>query len=210
MRILLVDDHPLFREGLRLMLASLDAGAQILQAGSAEEALQMAPTTAPVDLILLDFKLPGMSGLEALDPIRTAYSDARLVILSGETAPAGVNASIEAGAMGYIPKTSSPEVLMSALRLVMSNGVYLPAEIMLAAQVSEQRDERQPRPSLTDRQHAVLKLLVEGAPNKRIAQLLNIGEATVKTHIAGVFRALGVRNRTEAVYASARLGLQFY
>jgi len=210
MRLLLIDDHTLFREGLSLILSGLRADLMLLQAGSCEEAAELANADEQVDLILLDMKLPGVSGVAALKMIRAMFAGTRVIIVSGECTPQDVNAAIEAGAMGYIPKTSSPNLLMSALGVVMANGVYLPAEIMLAARASGINGngaQANAIVALTDRQCDVLRLLVEGAPNKRIARLLDISEATVKTHLAAVFRLLDVHNRTEAVYAAARLGL---
>lgn len=215
MKVLIVDDHPLFREGLRFLLASLDPAAEVVQAGSYEAIEPMAMVPETVDLVLLDLMLPGLRSIDAIAEVRRVFVRARIVVLSSDTAPETVSASIEAGAMGYVPKTASPEVLLSALRLILANGVYLPAEIMLAARVTDHGQGQghghsldQKFSILTNRQRSVLRLLVQGAPNKCIARDLNIGEATVKTHVAAVFKSLGVKNRTEAVYASAKFGLR--
>ena len=213
MRVLVVDDHTLFRQGLRFMLINLCQDVLVVESGSCEEACKFAGEEGTFDLILLDLQLPGISGLRAVAEIRTTFPSARLVVLSGDTSPQSVDASIEAGAMGYVPKTVTSDVLLSALRLILSNGVYLPAEIMRAARVTDRGGASTmggnfDATQLTERQRAVLKLLVQGAPNKRIARQLEIGEATVKTHVAAVLKALDVHNRTEAVYATAHLGLR--
>jgi len=212
MRLLLIDDHTLFREGLRLILSGLRSDLTLLLAESCEAAADLANADERFDIILLDMKLPGVSGIEAIKMIRAMFSDARVIVVSGECTPADVSAAIDAGAMGYIPKTSSPELLMSALGVVIAKGVYLPSEIMLAIRgaggVNGRETPADSIAQLTDRQRDVLRLLVEGAPNKRIARLLNISDATVKTHVAAVFRVLGVRNRTETVYATARMGIK--
>ncbi|MBB5017956.1 DNA-binding NarL/FixJ family response regulator [Chitinivorax tropicus] len=217
MKILVIDDHHLFREGLRYMLQSLDQQVSVTQCGSVEEAEQLASERQDIDVILLDMRLPGKCEIDAVDAVHMAYPDARLVVLSGETSPDLVNMAIGAGAMGYIPKTTSPDVMLSALRLILANGIYLPADILLAARVSQpvaeviehEVDENCSLDELSDRQREVLRLLIHGAPNKRIATELDIGEATVKSHLTAVFKALGARNRTEAVYAAARAGIRF-
>ncbi|HEY3698913.1 MAG TPA: response regulator transcription factor [Spongiibacteraceae bacterium] len=209
MKILLVDDHPLFREGLKFMLRDLDSNIDILQASALEEAAESHYNPAP-DLILLDMKLPGISGIDAIRAVRAWLPTSRVVVLSGEVSLEIVNGAIEAGAMGYIPKTASPEVLLGALRLILANGVYLPVEIMRAAEASAASAiNEHTHVTLTARQLSVLQMVIQGAANKTIARTLNIGEATVKTHVGAVLRILGARNRTEAVYVAAKNGIRF-
>ena len=215
MDILLVDDHALFREGLKFLLQQLDTKLALDEAGSCLQALERTATRR-YDLILLDLNMPGMNRLDALGALRDAVPDAPVVVLSGEGDPAVVRAAIERGAMGFIPKSATPEVLIQALRLVLAHGVYLPMELLNvaspAAAVSPAAvaDPASVRvlPGLTPRQMDVLRCVIQGKPNKVIARDLDVSEATIKVHVSSVLRALGTRNRTEAVYAAAKMGLR--
>src|ERR1700687_3002845 len=132
MNILLIDDHALFREGLKFLLRSLDAALEVDEAGNCAKALEHAAARS-YDLVLLDLKMPGVEGLDALVALRDAISAVPLVVLSGEDNPGVIRAAIERGAMGFIPKSSTPEVLVQALRLVLAHGVYLPPAVLDAA-----------------------------------------------------------------------------
>ena len=209
MKLLVVDDHALFREGLKLLLSSLDPDVKLDEAGDLVQALKLADD-ANFDLILLDLKMPGPNGLDALAAMRDATAGVPIVVLSGEDDPALIRAAIEGGAMGFIPKSSTPEVLIQALRLVLAHGVYLPPLALgaraAAALPAGAADIK--LPGITDRQMDVLRCVIQGKPNKVIARDLDISEGTVKLHLSAVFRALGAHNRTEAVYAAAKLGLR--
>jgi DNA-binding NarL/FixJ family response regulator len=215
MHILLIDDHALFREGLKFLLRSLDAALEVDEASDCAKALEHA-TARSYDLVLLDLKMPGVAGLDALAALREAIPAAPLVVLSGEDNPGVVRAAIERGAMGFIPKSSTPEVLIQALRLVLAHGVYLPPAVLDAAgpastasSAASQANEGQTTlPGLTPRQMEVLRCVIQGKPNKIIARELDVSEGTVKAHLSSVLHALGTRNRTEAVYAAAKLGLR--
>ncbi|MEX0744566.1 MAG: response regulator transcription factor [Phycisphaeraceae bacterium] len=213
MRILLVDDHALFREGLKFLLRSLDAELELEEAGDCAQALEQA-SRQDYDLVLLDLKLPGVNGMDALRALREAVPTTPLVVLSGEEDPHVVREAIERGAMGFIPKSSTPEVLIQALRLVLARGVYLPPTVLNsraapAPGASPQADNAAARLlGLTPRQADVLRCVIQGKPNKIIARELDISEGTVKAHLSSVMHALGAHNRTEAVYAAAKLGLR--
>jgi DNA-binding NarL/FixJ family response regulator len=215
MNILVIDDHALFREGLKFLLRSLDAGLQVDEAGNCAKALEHAAARS-YDLVLLDLKMPGVEGLDALAALRDAAPAAPLVVLSGEDNPGVVRAAIERGAMGFIPKSSTPEVLIQALRLVLARGVYLPPAVLGAVGTTSPSSPETPPAtagqsalsSLTPRQMDVLRCVIQGKSNKIIARELDVSEGTVKAHLSSVLRALGTRNRTEAVYAAAKLGLR--
>src|SRR5262249_13070552 len=132
MNVLLIDDHALFREGLKFLLGSLDSALHVDEAGDCAKAREHAAARGH-DPVLLDPQLPGGAGLDPLAPLRDAIPAAPLVVLSGEESPAVVRAAIERGAMGFIPKSSTPEVLIQALRLVLARGVYLPPAVLDAA-----------------------------------------------------------------------------
>jgi DNA-binding NarL/FixJ family response regulator len=210
MRILIVDDHALFRQGLRFLLRDLDPDLEVSEAADCNQALALAEN--PFNIVLLDLHMPGMVGLQALDMVREAFEASRIVVLSGEEDPRLVRKAIDGGAAGFIPKSSTPEVLLSALRLVLADGIYLPKVALknlgeqdapLVAEIDHDRLST----TLSERQVDVLRKAVQGKANKVIARELGISEGTVKAHLSAAFRALGVRNRTEAVYAAARSGI---
>lgn len=212
MRILLIDDHDLFREGLKYLLPVLDDGVQYYEAGSMDSALQL-DTEIAIDLVLLDFYMPGVNGLEALDRCRERFESASLVVVSGEEDPRIIRSAIERGAAGFIPKSSSREVLVTALKVVLGGGTWLPGHALPQAAnlqwpqnqtVATDDAARQ----LSRRQFEVLMKAVQGKSNKTIAKELDISDHTVKAHLSVAFRTLGVQNRTEAVYAAAKLGFQ--
>lgn len=212
-RILLIDDHDLFREGLKYLLPVLDDKVQYFEAGSMDEALRFAGDL-PVDLILLDYYMPGVNGFDALETCRARFEDATLVILSGEEDPRIIRQSIERGASGFIPKSSSREELVAALKLVLAGGTFLPrnalrpVQQMHAAADPAGGSEGDMIARLSRRQFEVLMKAVLGKSNKVIAKELDISDHTVKAHLSVAFRTLGVQNRTEAVYATAKLGIQ--
>ena len=210
MRILQIDDHSLFAEGLRILLKDFDPTVQQIWCDSCEAAL-LQPEPAKVELILLDYYLPGLSGVKALAKLRDYYPNAPITVVSSLDDSRDIRQIIDAGAAGFISKTSTFAVLSAALRLVMAGGTYLPPEVIEKNPVENsdnQRDgqQRQGLDRLSQRQREVLMQLVQGKPNKVIARTLNISEHTVKAHISASFKLLGVSNRTEAVYAAAKLG----
>lgn len=208
MRVLLVDDHALVREGLRLLLQDLDKDIELHEAGNCDEALALVADHA-YDLILLDLKMPGVEGLDALTILRDRYPEFPVVILSGEGTPRLVRGAIEAGCMGFIPKTSSHQLFETALKLVLAGGVYLPPDVLESEGPQDRTDcsGTETIAGLSSRQLQVLHCVIEGKPNKVIARELDVSEHTVKAHLSAVFRTLGVHNRTEAVYAAAKLGV---
>lgn len=212
MRILIVDDHALFREGLKFLLRDLDDELNISEAADCQQAAALSGEG--FDLILLDLHMPGIADLDALDAMRKTFEATRIVVLSGEEDPRQVRRAIDSGAAGFVPKSSTPEVLLNALRLILGGGIYLPPmalrglpdapEARPGNHVSRERIAE----ALSGRQVDVLNKAVQGKPNKVIARELGISEATVKAHLSAAFRVLNVHNRTEAVYAAARLGLR--
>lgn len=216
MRILLVDDHELFREGLKWLLSGLDGHLQFVEADSLEGIASLAKQGDDVfDIVLLDLYLPDSEGLKSLRLARDMLPDATTVVLSSRDDPRFVGAAMQQGAAGFVPKSSTREVLIAALRLILAGGVYLPPHVLGSDAASAEpdpapdADAHQPQEAalqhLTARQRDVLKLAVEGKVNKIIARELDISEATVKPHLSASFRALGVKNRTEASFKVAEL-----
>jgi DNA-binding NarL/FixJ family response regulator len=215
MKILVVDDHPLIREAVQGVIARLEPGATVHAVGDSEKGFAIAEREPDLDLVLLDLNVPGLSGIPGLKAWRSRCPDVPVVVLSSAEDRATVLAAIGAGAAGFIPKSSPNEVMLSALRLVLAGGKYLPPEALAPVEPLDAKAARKPGPralsletlGLTDRQAQVLKLVAEGKPNKLICRELGLAERTVKAHISAVFRALGVTTRTQAALAAAKLGL---
>ena len=213
--ILLVDDHTLFRQGLKFLLDDLASDITFYEAETCDQALDFSHQD-DIDLILLDYHFPqGLSEHLALKEIKKSFEQTTVVVLSSEDDPNIVSAAIEAGAAGFIPKSSTPEILIAALKLILAGGIYLPsfAPIPTAPQKPKVHKEKsgtfaQFSEQLTERQQQALMGAIKGKPNKVIARELNIAEGTVKAHLSVAFKVLDVKNRTEAVYMAAQLGLK--
>ena len=215
MKILVVDDHPLILEALKQVLRDLSPDIEVLEARDATQAIEQTRAHPDTTLVLLDLTLPRTHGLELLGELRSVAPDVPVVVLSATEDRETVLRAINDGAMGFIPKTAKTEVLIAALRLVFSGGVYLPPSVFAgpANAVSEPRPvspgPRSPREAgLTERQAQVLALLVQGKSNKLICRALDLAEGTVKIHVTAILRALHVSNRTEALVAVSRMGLR--
>ena len=207
MKALLIDDHPLFVEGIRGILQRLDDVIDIQTSGSCEEALALTENDDDFDLVLLDLNLPGVSGLDGIQQLRHQLPATPIVLLSASEDRNKVLRAIELGAKGYIPKSSTPDVIISALQLVLSGGVYLPMAVLDTVNTSQSKTSNADGQTLTPRQADVLALLAEGHTNKAIAKQLAMAENTVRVHVSAILRFLGVENRTEAGVAAARMGL---
>lgn len=200
--VLVVDDHPIVTLVMIERARAAFPGAQVIPAGSVAEALALARVGGGVDVVLLDLGLPGCSGIEALVRMRTAYPEARVVVVSAFEERALILASLAAGASGYIPKTSTPRVVAAALALVAQGGVYVPPQA-----IGHERGSASPI-GLTGRQLDVLRLIARGLANKEIAQNLRIAKDTVKQHAKAVYTALGVHRRAQAGHAALQRGIK--
>lgn len=208
MKLLLIDDHALFRDGLTLLIQSrLDlteyGGVQVLEADGVREALSLVMRQPDVDLVLLDLGLTDGQSVETLIEWRKHVPHIPVVVLSADDRPATIMATIDHGASGFIPKTVDAAVMLGALRHVMSGGVFLPALPADAAIASDPVAEL----GLSERQIDVLRLLIDGLSNKEICRALSLSESTVKTHLSAIFRKLDVSSRTQAVMRVARAGI---
>jgi DNA-binding NarL/FixJ family response regulator len=216
MKILIVDDHELIREAMRQALKQLDANIEVVEAANCADALVLADQHPDLNLILLDIRLPGTSGLDALGKFRERHPAIPVVVLSGSESRDDVMRAIDGGAMGFIPKSQPSRVMINALRLVLAGGVYLPVEILgmpatgvAATNPPAAGATRVPADfGLTGRQSEVLALLVQGKPNKIICRELGLAEGTVKIHVTAILKALGVTNRTQAVIAVSQFGMK--
>lgn len=202
MRVLLVDDHVMFSESLRMLLQDLQPGVTCVTANSIAGAVV---TPGPFDLVLLDYSLPDSQGGDGLARVLAAHEDATVAMLSGETGPALVQELVALGAAGFISKSSDTQTLLDALEVMLAGGVYLPPAALVGPAVNS--EVAQAVAKLSPRQMECLLKLVQGKPNKTIAREMNVAESTVKTHLAVAFKSLEVRSRSEAVYLAAKLGL---
>ena len=229
MKVLLIDDHPLILSALQTVIASLDEGVEMVGVETAAAARQRLKDQDDFDLVLLDLQLGDASGFDVLEEFRSVYPALPVVVISASDRASDVIRSIDMGAMGFVPKRSSTEVLSQALRLVMSGGIYVPpmslgseAPPPAAPEVNSQAARLQQisqlatateyqmqagleNLSLTPRQTDVLALLLQGKPNKIIARELGVSVETVKDHVAAVLKALGVNSRTQAVLAVSQM-----
>lgn len=215
MKILIADDHHLILEGVKSKLAELGDDVVFEVAMTIDEVhAQMCADSLP-DLLIMDLSMPGANGLDHVVEVRERFPCLPLVMLSGSEDSQQMKALLALGVRGYIPKSYSPDIMLSAVRLVLSGGVYVPPmlltpDVSMSVKPAPDAQDQQGsldglRTLLTNRQIDVLKLLSQGKPNKSIARDLNISEGTVKIHLAAIFRALNVRNRVEAVVASQQL-----
>lgn len=199
-KLLIVDDHPLFRDGLAALLCQASADTVVRQAASAEEALRTVDEEI-FDAMFMDLVMPGLCGEPAIREFARRHPDLPVVVLSSSESPSDVRRVINAGASGYIPKSATAQTVVSALQLVLSGNIYVPPLLVSAAARAADHDLQDgPRSlaQLTDRQVDVLRYLRDGLSNKEISANLGIAEKTVKVHIAAIFKTLNVVNRTQA------------
>lgn len=206
MKILIADDHALFREGMCHVLGGLGESVTLLQAAECESALQHATDHPDLDLVLLDLNMPGKNGFAVLDTFANRYPALPVVILSASNQRNDIQRALDAGALGFIPKDTTSAVMLSALRLVLSGGIYVPPAIAISAE-SEYKKPQHDKHHFTPRQLETLAFLAQGYSNKEIARDLSLSEATVKMHVTAIFKILGVSNRTQAVLAVEKSGL---
>ena len=208
MKILIVDDHALVREGLCQVLKGLDEQVEVLQSGDCAHAFIMANQHPDLDLVLLDFHLPDMTGLEALGLLGKSHPELPVVILSGSFNLHIVRQVMKSGAAGFIPKSGVSTELLLALRRVLAGEIYYPTELMLslAAPTMGQVDDELPTFPLTPRQEEVLQLLMDGLANKEISRILDLSAETTKNHVTAVLRHFAVKTRVQAVIAATDQG----
>ncbi|MDQ0036690.1 DNA-binding NarL/FixJ family response regulator [Variovorax boronicumulans] len=210
MHVLIVDDHPLFRQGLRALLSALDPGLETTDVSAVPDVRALHAAGYRPELVLLDMNLPGVSKMDALRDVKALFDEASVVVVSADEDPTLIRSAIDAGAAGYIPKTTDATITIQALRLVLSDGIYLPsialdalpeAPVRVVPPAGSEPGEFSPR------QRAVLRCLLQGKANKVIARELDMAEGTVKAHLWAVYQALGVNSRTQAMYRAHELGI---
>jgi DNA-binding NarL/FixJ family response regulator len=216
MKFLVVDDHELIREAMRRVLEQLDSNAAILEAADSRQAMLLIEENNGLDLILLDLNLPDRDGFSVLVELRKSYPSVAVVVMSAQQDHDSVVKALNLGALGFIPKSATRKVILGALQLVMSGGIYIPPQALPSEQpplTPTPAPTSQAKPEtggdkvspadlgLTGRQIDVLALIMQGKSNKAICRVLDLSEPTVKSHVSAILRALNVSNRTEIVVA---------
>ena len=211
MKILVADDHPLYREAVRVQIERLFDEVSVFEVPSLEEASALASgPEAPFDLFLIDFSMPGMS-LAALTQLTQAHPGVPIAVISGTADAGDVRATIQAGARGFIPKTASGKHFAHAIELLLAGGSSVPADLMLALDEPEKeaiKDDAPGRPEwlavLTARELDVLKALTRGLSNKEVGRELGLAEVTIKLHLRSIFRKMGARSRSDAAVIATK------
>lgn len=205
-RIIIVDDHPLFRDALRQALSDRFDALEIAEAGSLEALSETLEAAAETDLVLLDLTMPGVKGFSGLLYLRAQYPEIPVVIVSANEDPSAIRRCIEFGASGFITKSLSVDTIRDAVAAVLEGNVWTPPDLDLAAAGSDETADLVARlATLTPQQVRVLMMLSEGLLNKQIAYTLGVSEATVKAHVSAILQKLGVDSRTQAVIAVNRI-----
>jgi DNA-binding NarL/FixJ family response regulator len=202
MKLLVIDDHPVVRQGLCALLEQSLQETVVLWAGSSEEGLALAEVNADLDAAFLDLMMPGLGGMTAIKIFGEKYPALPVIVLSSSEDPDDVRRALAFGALGYVPKSAGPQTILSALRLVLAGEIYVPPLVLLSATATAEiippRGGATAIDELTARQKEVLMLLARGLQNKEIGEMLGLADKTVKTHVTAIFRTLRVINRTQA------------
>jgi DNA-binding NarL/FixJ family response regulator len=201
----LADDHPIVRSALIAALRGLGPEVRFVEAHDAPSTLALVDANPDLDLLLMDLHMPGVQGLDIAREIRALAPAVPLAIVTAEDDATVVAALLGLGICGFIPKTDSPNIIVSAVRLMLDGGIYVPPRLLKLDGVAAKGTSRAAaKLGLTERQLEVVRLLACGQSNKAIARQLGVTEGTIKVHLLGVFRALNVRNRTAAVVSAQR------
>ncbi len=204
-KFIIADDHPLFRGALRQTLEARFDDVRILEAGALDDVTQILASDEEIDLVLLDLSMPGMRGFSGLMYLRAQYPGIPIVIVSATEDVASIRRCMEFGAAGFIPKSLGTDMIETALEVVLSGDIWLPADVNLDAEDDGTSALVSRLSSLTPQQVRVLMMLSRGLLNKQIAYELSVSEATVKAHVSAILQKLGVDSRTQAVIAAARI-----
>jgi DNA-binding NarL/FixJ family response regulator len=211
MKFLIVDDHAVLRNGLKALLQQAGPDDIVLEAVDGAEGLALAERHPDLDAVFLDLEMPGMGGLAAIEAFGKQHPVLPLIVLSSSENAQDVRRALAAGALGYVPKSTSSKTLMDALQFVLQGNVYVPPLVLNQSPPADAGAKSAKAPDaparLTERQIDVLRLIERGLSNKEIALALDLSEKTVKVHVTGIFRALNVVNRTQAASEARHAGL---
>lgn len=199
-RILVVDDHPMLREGVMAVIEAEEDLKVVGEAADGGQAIEAFRKVKP-DVTLMDLQMPGTGGIEAIETIRSEFPGARIIVLTTYAGDVQALRALRAGAMGYLLKSALRKDLIDTIRKIHAGRKHIPAEI--AEQIAFHAADE----SLSDREVSILRLVSTGKANKEIARQLSISEETVKAHLKNIFAKLGVTDRTEAVIVAAKRGI---
>lgn len=209
MRVLIADDHAMFRDELSAQLEKINPEFIILQASNFNQALKFIENDNRIDMIIMDLDMPDTNWEEALKELKSKAPEAKFVVVSAGEEAGAIRKSLELGVSGFISKRSEQEVLLQALQLILEGGTYLPPSVLQASGSAIVQDRRctGTAKTLTNRQNQVLNLVAQGLSNKQIAYEMGVSEATVKLHINALLRSVGATNRTQAVIMAQKMGI---
>ncbi|MGA2999127.1 response regulator [Bradyrhizobium sp.] len=207
MKLLIVDDHAIVREGLVALLRQFEQGADVLQASDTTEGLRLVEAHPDLDAVFLDLSMPDQGGMEAIPVLTKRRPQLPVIVLSSSEDPGDVRRALKSGACGYVPKSASPRNILSALRLVLAGEIYVPPLLLDVAADVPGHEPGDIGKRLTERQTEVLRQLCRGLTNREISRALELSEKTTKSHITAIFKVLGVVNRTQAASAARRVGI---
>ena len=205
MKVLIADDHALFRDALDKLIESLDNSATVIQAANYLQTLKILDTEPHFDMVVADLEMHDLPSWEqGIDELKKSAGDARLVVVSAAENPRNIRNALEKGASGYISKRAESKILLNALKLIAEGGTYIPPTLLNKnSPVYQGRQSKM----LTSRQNQVLNLVAQGLSNKQIAYEIGVSEATVKLHINALLRSVGANNRTQAVITAQKMGI---
>jgi DNA-binding NarL/FixJ family response regulator len=217
-KLMLVDDHALLREGLAAVISQLDEISEVIQQGNGNDAINYVLNNDDLDIVLLDYDLGDLDGLTVLDEIKSQQAEIPVVMLSAHQESDLIHRALSHHASGFITKSSTTEVMLSAIKLVLAGGIYIPTEILNALSATQPSVKPSPHVhlasapiereyQLTERQLDVIRELAKGLSNKEIARVLSMSPSTVKVHIAAILKEFDVKNRTQAASLAKQSGL---
>jgi DNA-binding NarL/FixJ family response regulator len=206
--IVIADDHPLFRGAMRLAIDGMFRQPRITEASDVEQTIKALQKDDSTDVVLLDLKMPGISGFSGLSFLRAQFPSVPVIVVSGSAEHATIRRCLDFGAAGFIPKTTEVETMRTAIRTVLDGGTWVPPDFDQSVPADKETADLVRRlASLTPQQMRVLMMLSEGLLNKQIAYELSVSEATVKAHVSAILTKLGVESRTQAVIMAAKVDL---
>lgn len=209
MNVLIIEDHALVRDGFKLLLQHLEYEVDIVEACDYTSAIASIDSKPDLQLVLLDINLPDINGLDFLNELKHRLPGISVIVISASEETEDIRQALTNGARGYIPKSSSHDVMLNAIKIVLAGGEYAPIKSIIHPSYTKpsEKQEHSEKGDLTARQLEVLQWVIQGKTNKEIAKILGLSPVTVRTHVSLIFKALNANNRAQASFEAAKLGL---